>query len=260
DPYMKAQVDYAISKGVVVLAAAGNDGCNCMSYPANYPEVIAVGASDSANNTASFSSWGPNLDIIAPGTAGDVCSSAYTSTNATNAYTCSYAGTSLSTPIVAGLAALMLQQHPGASPATIAALIAQAAAKLPSMGGAYFTLKQGYGLVQAGNAIARVTIPLPFGQLLNKSSASLSSVSLATGADMDSTCMGIAGAPCTLTLSGPSGQILQIGQKILDEYGGAEFAWNANSLGLNPGQWTVTATTTYAGQTKTNSIGLTVLP
>ncbi|HUC20974.1 MAG TPA: S8 family serine peptidase, partial [Candidatus Polarisedimenticolaceae bacterium] len=74
DPYLQQQVDYAIAKGVVVLAAAGNDGCDCMVYPARYPEVIAVGASTNANTTASFSSYGANLDVLAPGTAGDVCS------------------------------------------------------------------------------------------------------------------------------------------------------------------------------------------
>ncbi len=260
DPYLHQQIAYAISLGVVVIAAAGNDGCNCMTYPAQYPEVLAVGASDSANNTASFSSYGANLDVLAPGTAGDVCSTAYTAANQTSAYTCSYAGTSLSTPIVAGMAALMVQQHPGASPATISALITRSAAKLPSMSGQYFTLRQGYGLAQAGGAIAAVTIPPPFGQLLSKTTSSLSSPALETGSLMDSTCMGIPGALCSVTLTGPGGQTISLGQKTLDEYGGAEFVWNANLLGLSPGQWTATATTTYVGQTKTNLQTFTILP
>ena len=108
--------------------------------------------------------------------------------------------------------------------------------------------------------MATVTIPLPFGQLINKSTASLSSPTLLNGGSMNSTCSGIPGALCAITLSGPDGQSISLGQKVLDNYGGAEFTWNVAELGLTVGQWTVTATTTYAGQVKINSVVLTVSP
>jgi hypothetical protein len=260
DPYLHQQIDYAISKGVVVVAAAGNDGCNCMVYPAAYPEVIAVGASDSANHRASFSSYGTNLDVLAPGTSGDVCSTFYASTNPTSAYSCSYSGTSFAAPIVAGLAALILQQDPSTSVSAMADIISRNAAKLTDMNGLTFTQQQGYGLISAPPSLLAVTIPSPAGQILNKGSASLSGNTLAIGASMDTTCFGIPGAACSVDAIGPLGQIIHIGQQVLDELGGADFAWDASTLGLTPGNWVITSTMSSSGQTTTLSQTLQIRP
>ena len=69
DSYLRQAVQYALSKGAVVVAASGNDGCDCLSYPANYPEVVAVGATRSDGSVAGFSSYGDNLDLVAPGSS-----------------------------------------------------------------------------------------------------------------------------------------------------------------------------------------------
>jgi subtilisin family serine protease len=55
--------------GAVVVAASGNQGVEGVTYPARYPQVIAVGASDrnSPEGRASFSNWGPEVDVVAPG-------------------------------------------------------------------------------------------------------------------------------------------------------------------------------------------------
>lgn len=53
--------------GIAVVAAAGNDGANKVSYPAAYPTVLAVGAVDENKQKASFSNWGPELAVVAPG-------------------------------------------------------------------------------------------------------------------------------------------------------------------------------------------------
>jgi hypothetical protein len=58
----------AIQHGVVVIAAAGNAGVNITQYPAGLPEVIAVGAGTKDNTKSFFSSYGPHIDFIAPGT------------------------------------------------------------------------------------------------------------------------------------------------------------------------------------------------
>ena len=62
-------VENAEKAGVVVIAASGNGGTAVVSFPAALPNVIAVGATDISNTKTSFSQWGPELDIVAPGAA-----------------------------------------------------------------------------------------------------------------------------------------------------------------------------------------------
>jgi serine protease len=60
-------VKYARGKGVTVVAAAGNDGRGKVGYPARYPGVIAVAATQFDETTTFYSNWGPEIDIAAPG-------------------------------------------------------------------------------------------------------------------------------------------------------------------------------------------------
>jgi serine protease len=60
-------VKYAHGKGVVIVAAAGNDGNGRVGYPARYPGVIAVAATQFDESTTFYSNWGPAIDIAAPG-------------------------------------------------------------------------------------------------------------------------------------------------------------------------------------------------
>ena len=100
----RAAIEYALSKGCVLVAAAGNDGVSTLHYPAAYDGVIAVAASDVDDNRASFSNYGPWVDIAAPGV------SIYSSLPG-NAYE-SWNGTSMAAPLVAGVAGLILSQNP----------------------------------------------------------------------------------------------------------------------------------------------------
>lgn len=61
-------VRYAARKGVIVVAAAGNDGAATLYYPGALPGVIAVGAIDRDGATAPYSTWGPQVDLVGPGT------------------------------------------------------------------------------------------------------------------------------------------------------------------------------------------------
>lgn len=95
-------VRYADQHGVVLVAAAGNDGpcIDCVSYPAAYDEVIAVSATDADDELADFSSTGPEIDLAAPGVS-------VRSTLPGNTYE-NWSGTSMASPHVAGSAAQLL--------------------------------------------------------------------------------------------------------------------------------------------------------
>jgi len=123
DSYIRQAVQEAITAGVIVVAATGNDGCECVSYPANYPEVVAVGALNQNNERASFSSYGENVDIVAPGT--QLYTASWSQNNQTSAYASGIAGTSLATPIVSGLLAILVGEYPELSSNEIIAIITE---------------------------------------------------------------------------------------------------------------------------------------
>ncbi|WP_238176040.1 S8 family serine peptidase [Kribbella albertanoniae] len=110
----------AVAKGVVIVASAGNDGDGRLHYPASYSEVIAVGATDNGGSLTSFSSYGDWVDIAAPGrrilTTGVV---AMTDPQDDPVWSCT--GTSCSTPLVAGVAAMVKNKWPSYTPAQVAA-------------------------------------------------------------------------------------------------------------------------------------------
>lgn len=134
-------VDRALAAGVIVVVAAGNSGpTNTLpSYPAAYESVIAVAATDRNGVVASYSNQGSYLDIAAPG-------SAITSTYKTGY--ASLSGTSMASPHIAGVVALMLES--GVSVATIKTKLQDTADKISPHND---TNRYGAGLVNAYEAL-----------------------------------------------------------------------------------------------------------
>ena len=105
---MAEAINYAYNKGVVIVAAAGNENRNSASYPARYPRVISVAATDAAGQKAPYSNFGAGVDISAPGgseTAKIIQNTIDPSTGESTFV--GFQGTSMAAPHVAGVAALI---------------------------------------------------------------------------------------------------------------------------------------------------------
>jgi thermitase len=113
-PALDAAVAYAQQKGALLVAAAGNDALGYPEYPAAIPGVISVEATDANDAPYSFSNHGPTVTLAAPGCANAVGPS--------DVYKL-VCGTSISTPLVAGAAALLLSALPMATSAGLTAAL-----------------------------------------------------------------------------------------------------------------------------------------
>ncbi len=124
-------VKYAWDKGVVLVAAAGNDGNTTKTYPASYPNVISVAATDYTDARASFSSYNDEVDVAAPGVNVFSTFPSYKfyigTVNGRARYYDVGSGTSMSTPQVAGLAGLLFGQNSARSNSTVREIIERTA-------------------------------------------------------------------------------------------------------------------------------------
>ncbi|MBZ0263480.1 S8 family peptidase [bacterium] len=107
---MENAINNAWNNGMLLFGASGNDNRNTIQYPANYDHVITVGATNSNDGRANFSNWGDWVEIAAPGVG---CYTAWYNHGNPNpsGYT-SWDGTSVATPIAAGVGALVMSQYP----------------------------------------------------------------------------------------------------------------------------------------------------
>jgi serine protease len=159
--YFQSALDYAAAQGVTVVAAAGNENSPASgSTPANCNNIITVGATGREGNKASYSNYGPEVDVSAPGGDGStgrantILSTWNNGTTAQGSETYGYMqGTSMAAPHVAGVAALMLSANPALTPAQVETILMETARPLP---GTCSTGGCGNGLVDAAAAVGSV--------------------------------------------------------------------------------------------------------
>jgi len=141
------------SGGILLVAAAGNEGADndqTPSYPAGYnlPNIISVAASNTSDLLASFSNFGlTKVHVVAPGVS-------VLSTYLNDDYAVE-SGTSMATPHVSGLAALVWSSNPGLSAAQVKDRIMDCVDRIPSLEGLIFTA----GRINADNSVRNIPAP-----------------------------------------------------------------------------------------------------
>jgi len=141
-PYLQKAINGARKRGSVIIAAAGNHGANAStSAPGNCKNVITVGATDFLGSRTSYSNYGSNLDLSAPGGAirdwGNDAAGIYSTHNGgtrgqgSATYT-PMQGTSMATPGVAGVAALVVALRPKISTKQLERVIRQSVSRFPN--------------------------------------------------------------------------------------------------------------------------------
>jgi serine protease len=152
---MQTAINGAVARGTTVVVAAGNESMNAeSSSPANCNNIVVVGAIDSDGFRANFSNYGSIVDVAGPG-VGILSTINLGRTNPTTGGYASYNGTSMATPHVAGVVALMLSANDGLSPATVESILKSTAGPF---GGtrcdpASSMYSCGAGAVNAGSAV-----------------------------------------------------------------------------------------------------------
>lgn len=143
DKVMEAAMKKAYDKGIVLVAASGNEETSYYTSPGSFKEVIAVNATNKLKETTYWSNFGTWTDISAPGNN-------IMSTVPGNKYEI-MSGTSMATPVVTGIAALVKIANPKLTPAQIANILYATAGK--KKGSAEFNEQIGYGIADAKAAV-----------------------------------------------------------------------------------------------------------
>lgn len=196
-PVLEAAVEYAASKGALLIAAAGNLSASVVSYPAAYDEVIAVAATNYNDKHVTYSNSGPQIEFAAPGGEralsilstwpGGVKCRDNTAVLPQSDY-CTSEGTSMAAAIVSGAAALVKSVQPGYTAAQIRQLLRETTAPL----------SEGASLVGSGRLDIHTALRTALGSRLEFSAKTF----------VNRTPFGAAPYTVTLRLDNPSFQML----------------------------------------------------
>lgn len=143
-PALQNAIQYALSKNVVPVAASGNDAQQIMVYPAAYNTVVGVGSTSNTDGKSAFTNFGTNGTFVAA--PGEGVITTYPGGN----YAAGW-GTSFSTPLVAGEAALILQAKPAYHPGDVANAISRATQ----------VQQMGHGRIDLCQALGSLGSPIP---------------------------------------------------------------------------------------------------
>jgi len=156
DPLLEDAILGAVHNGCLVVASAGNNGQqgSPVSYPASYPHVLTVGATDESDTVLPFSSLSPSLDLAAPGV--DIVGAVPLSHDPSG-YQSGLAGTSFSAPIVSAAAAWVWTVRPTLDASQVFELLRRTARDIGPPG---FDNGSGYGIVNIPAALAAPAPPV----------------------------------------------------------------------------------------------------
>lgn len=165
---LEEALNYAVERGVLPIAAAGNTGKEEYFYPASYPQVFAVGATNSRDEVTSFSTYGKHIQVVAPGedilslradTTDMYAEDGYPNTHIVNEKYYLADGTSMAAPVVTGVAAYILAVSPGINKERVKEIIRIAADDIlyPYGGDSLYSpgedIYSGYGRVNLNSAL-----------------------------------------------------------------------------------------------------------
>jgi hypothetical protein len=145
---------------------------------------------------------------------------------------------------VGGAAYVKFVQHPSGTDTTTQTHSTATKQYTPTSGGggsSSTATKNSAASTSSSAGTGAATLAAPAGQLLNKQTISLSSTDPQTDPDLESVCQTIPQASCDIDLTGPNNEVKTVGAQNTGSNGAVIFDWNAKTVGLTPGKWTVQA-------------------
>ncbi|MEZ5359993.1 MAG: PKD domain-containing protein [Candidatus Zixiibacteriota bacterium] len=146
-----AAIDYFLANGGMVFVAAGNDGSQTADYMNGRGDLVSVAATDENDGACSFTTYGTWVDICAPGN--NIYSTYHDHTDASTIYWAALSGTSMATPLTAGVAGLIWSHNPTWTASQVASQLYSSADNIDAYLTSTYIGKMGAGRVNAYNAV-----------------------------------------------------------------------------------------------------------